>query len=145
LGGAGERRYAGGYHIPSLTSRRAAPEGKHLLSWVMARFFDGGSTSGPPWTAARAHLDAAIAYLKRYYADLDECIEWSSYQYVSAPQSVSWSWAPVKRPGLTVDGIDGLYLASATMEAPAGIVDIGAYAGRAAARAALESLALAST
>ena len=99
LGAAGERRYAGGYHIPSLTSRRAAPPGKHLLSWVMARFFDGGTTSGPPWTAARAHLDMAIAYLRRYYADLDDCIEWSAYQYVAAPQSMSWSWAPVKRHG----------------------------------------------
>jgi phytoene dehydrogenase-like protein len=137
LGGEGERRYAGGYHIPSLTSRRAAPPGKHLLSWVMARFFDGGTTSGPPWTAARAHLDMAIAYLRRYYADFDDCIEWSAYQYVAAPQSMSWSWAPVPRHALTVDGIDGLLLASATLEAPAGIVDISAYAGRLAAEAVL--------
>jgi phytoene dehydrogenase-like protein len=137
LGAAGERRYAGGYHIPSLTSRRAAPPGKHLLSWVMARFFDGGTTSGPPWTAARAHLDTAIAYLRQYYVDLDDCIEWSAYQYVAAPQSMSWSWAPVRRHDLTVQGINGLLLASATLEAPAGIVDIGAYAGRAAAHAVL--------
>ena len=132
-----ERRYAGGYHIPSLTSRRAAPPGKHLLSWVMARFFDGGTTSGPPWTAARAHLDMAITYLREFYADLDDCLEWSAYQYVAAPQSMSWSWAPVKRHDLTVPGMDGLLLASATLEAPAGIVDIGAYAGRAAAHAAM--------
>jgi phytoene dehydrogenase-like protein len=137
LGPAGERRYAGGYHIPSLTSRRAAPPGKHLLSWVMARFFDGGTTAGPSWTEARAHLDMAIGYLRRYYADLDDCIEWSAYQHVAAPQSMSWSWAPVRRHGLTVPGIDGLLLAAATMEAPAGIVDIGAYAGLAAARAVL--------
>jgi len=137
LGPAGERRYGGGYHIPSLTSRRAAPPGKHLLSWVMARFFDGGTTAGPPWTDARAHLDMAIAYLHRYYADFAECIEWSAYQYVAAPQSMSWSWAPVKRHALTVPGIDGLLLASATLEAPAGIVDISAYAGRAAAHAVL--------
>jgi len=52
---------------------------------------------------------------------------------------MSWSWAPVRRHELTVPGIDGLLLASATLEAPAGIVDIGAYAGRAAARAALGS------
>ena len=140
LGAGGERRYAGGYHIPSLTSRNAAPPGKHLLSWVMARFFDGGTTSGPPWTEARAHLDMAIAYLRQYYADLDDCIEWSAYQYVTAPQSMSWSWAPVKRHGLIVPGMDGLLLASATLEAPAGIVDISAYAGRAAAHAALDRL-----
>ena len=137
LGPAGERRYAGGYHIPSLTSGRAAPPGKHLLSWVMARFFDGGTTSGPPWTAARAHLDLAIDYLRRFYADFDDCVEWSAYHYVAAPQSMSWSWAPVCRHGLTVPGIDGLLLASATLEAPAGIVDISAYAGRAAAHAVL--------
>jgi len=137
LGAPGERRYAGGYHIPSLTSRRAAPPGKHLLSWVMARFFDGGTTAGPSWTAARAHLDMAIDYLRRYYTDLDDCIEWSAYQHVAAPQSMSWSWAPVPRHGLTVAGIDGLLLAAATLEAPAGIVDISAYAGRAAAHAAL--------
>jgi hypothetical protein len=53
---------------------------------------------------------------------------------------MSWSWAPVERHGLEVPGIDGLLLASATMEAPAGIVDIGAYAGRAAAHAALARL-----
>jgi phytoene dehydrogenase-like protein len=137
LGDAGARRYAGGYHLPSLTSRHAAPPGRHLLSWVMARFFDGGTTSGPPWTAARAHLDLAIAYLRRYYADLDDCLEWSAYQYVAAPQSMSWSWAPVKRHALTVAGMDGLLLAAATLEAPAGIVDISAYAGRAAAHAVL--------
>ena len=140
LGDAGARRYAGGYHLPSLTSRHAAPPGRHLLSWVMARFFDGGTTAGPSWTAARAHLDLAIAYLHRYYADLDECLEWSAYQHVAAPQSMSWSWAPVARHGLEVPGIDGLLLASATLEAPAGIVDIGAYAGRAAAHAALARL-----
>jgi phytoene dehydrogenase-like protein len=137
LGGPGERRYAGGYHIPSLTSRRAAPPGKHLLSWVMARFFDGGSTAGPSWTEARAHLDMAIAYLRRFYADLDECLEWSAYHHVAAPQSMSWSWAPVKRHGLTVPGIEGLLLAGATVEAPAGIVDISAWAGREAARRVL--------
>jgi phytoene dehydrogenase-like protein len=137
LGNAGERRYAGGYHIPSLTSRRAAPPGRHLLSWVMARFFDGGTTAGPSWREARTHLDMAVAYLRRYYADLDDCIAWSAHQHVTAPQSMSWSWAPVKRHGLTVPGIEGLLLAGATVEAPAGIVDISAYAGRAAARAVL--------
>ena len=87
--------------------------------------------------AARAHLDLAIDYLGRYYSDLDECIEWSAFQQVAAPQSMSWSWAPVARHTLTVPGIEGLLLAAATLEAPAGIVDIAAYAGRAAALAVL--------
>ncbi|TMA70374.1 MAG: NAD(P)/FAD-dependent oxidoreductase [Deltaproteobacteria bacterium] len=135
-----ERVYRGGYQITSLTSRHAAPAGRHLLSLVMARFFRGGSTAGQPWTAARAALDEAIAYLRRFYADLDACLEWSAYQYVTAPQSMSWAWAPVVRHGLEVPGIDGLYLASSTLEAPAAVLDIGAYAGLAAARRALARL-----
>jgi hypothetical protein len=47
---------------------------------------------------------------------------------------MSWSWAPVKRHGLAAPGIEGLLLAAATIEAPAGIVDISAWAGREAAR-----------
>src|SRR4029078_1699081 len=92
----------------------------------------GASRPGAPW-----YVEMAIAYLRRFYADLDDCIEWSAYHHVAAPQSMSWSWAPVKRHGLTVPGIDGLLLAGATIEAPAGIVDISAWAGREAARRAL--------
>jgi phytoene dehydrogenase-like protein len=132
-----ERTYRGGYQITSMSSRRAAPPGKHLLSLVMARWFRGGSTAGQPWSAARAELDAAIAYLGRFYADLDACLEWSAYQYVAAPQSMSWAWAPVRRHALTVAGIRGLFLAGSTLDAPAGIVDLGAYAGRAAAHEVL--------
>ncbi|TMA33470.1 MAG: hypothetical protein E6J79_17920 [Deltaproteobacteria bacterium] len=132
-----ERTYRGGYQITSLTSRRAAPPGRHLLALVMARFYRGGSTAGQPWTAARAVLDEAIAYLHHFYADLDACLEWSAYQYVTAPQSMSWAWAPIVRHGLEVAGIDGLYLASSTLEAPAAVLDIGAYAGRETARRAL--------
>ncbi len=106
---------------------------------MVARFFDGGTTVGQPWPAARAELDAAIAYLGRFYADLDACIEWSAYQYVAAPQTLSWMWAPVERHGLTAPGIEGLLLAAPTLEAPAGPVDVSAYAGLAAARALLSA------
>ena len=90
------------------------------------------------WTGARARLDQAIEYLHRFYADLDATIEWSAYQYVTAPQTASWAWAPIRRHGLTVPGIRGLYLAGSTVEAPAGIVDVGAWAGMEAARAAMQ-------
>jgi len=131
------REYRGGFQITSLSSRRAAPPGKHLLLLVMARWFRGGSTAGQPWSAARAELDEAIAYLRRFYADLDECLEWSAYQYVAAPQTMSWAWAPVRRHGLEVPGIDGLLLAGSTIESPAAIVDVGAWAGLEAARRVL--------
>src|SRR5437667_203628 len=132
-----ERVYRGGWQITSMTSRRAAPPGKHLLSLVMARFFRGGSTAGQPWSAARQQLDQAIAYLRRFYADLDDCLEWSAYQYVAAPQTMSWAWAPVRRHALTVPTIRGLLLAGSTLEAPAAIIDLAAYAGPEAARRAL--------
>jgi phytoene dehydrogenase-like protein len=131
------RTYRGGYQITSMTSRRAAPPGRHLLALVMARWFRGGSTAGQPWTRARAELDEAIAYLHRFYADLDRCIEWSAYQYVAAPQTTSWAWAPLRRHDLTVPGLRGLLLAGSTLEASAAIVDLAAYAGLEAARAAL--------
>lgn len=130
-----ERRYHGGYHLPSLTSRRAAPDGKHLLHLVVARFHDGNPRES--WSDARARVDAAIAYLHRFYADLDDCLEWSAHQYVEAPQSMSWMWAPVRRHGIAVDGIAGLYLVGATVEGPTGVVDVSAWAGREAARAIL--------
>jgi phytoene dehydrogenase-like protein len=132
-----ERAYRGGWQITSMTSRRAAPAGKHILSLVMARFFRGGSTAGQPWSRARAQLDQAIDYLGRFYADLEACLEWSAYQYVAAPQTMSWAWAPVRRHALTVPTIRGLYLAGSTLEAPAAIVDLGAYAGLEAARSVL--------
>jgi choline dehydrogenase-like flavoprotein len=71
------------------------------------------------------------------YLDLDECLEWSAYQYVTAPQTASWAWAPVARHALTVPEIRGLLLAGSTLEAPAAIVDLAAWAGLEAARAAL--------
>jgi len=132
-----ERVYRGGWQITSMTSRRAAPPGKHLLSLVMARFFRGGSTAGQPWTAARAELDQAIEYLARFYAGFDGCVEWSAYQYATAPQTMSWAWAPVRRHALTVPTIRGLFLAGSTLEAPAAIVDLAAYAGLEAARRVL--------
>jgi phytoene dehydrogenase-like protein len=132
-----ERAYRGGWQITSMTSRRAAPPGKHLLALVMARWFRGASTAGQPWTRARAEVDEAVAYLREFYLDLDECLEWSAYQYVTAPQTTSWAWAPVARHGLTVPEIRGLLLAGSTLEAPAAIVDLAAWAGLEAARAAL--------
>ncbi len=135
-----ERAYRGGYQITSLASRRAAPPGKHLLALVMARWLRGATTAGQPWTAARAEIDEAIDYLRRFYADLDEVTEWSAYQYVAAPQATSWIWAPLGRHGVEVPGLRGLLLAGSTVEAPAGVVDLAAWAGLAAARRALELL-----
>jgi phytoene dehydrogenase-like protein len=133
-----ERAYLGGYQITSLSSRRAAPPGAHLLELVIARFFVDDA-SPAPWPAARADVDDAGAYLRRFYADLDDCVAWQSHRWVPAPGPTSWAWAPVRRHDLTVPGIDGLYLASATVEAPAAIVDLQAWAGQEAAHAIMRT------
>jgi phytoene dehydrogenase-like protein len=135
-----ERRYHGGWHIPSLSSHRSAPPGRHLLHLVIARFFRGAAGPGETWAEARARIDEAIGYLNRYYSDLDACIEWSAHHRVAAPQSMSWAWAPLRRHDLTMPGVRGLFLAGSTVEGPAAVVDLGAWAGREAARQALQVL-----
>jgi hypothetical protein len=52
---------------------------------------------------------------------------------------MSWAWAPLRRHDLTMAGVRGLFLAGSTVEGPAAVVDLGAWAGR---TAALEALAL---
>ncbi len=136
-----ECRYQGGYQMPSLTSQRAAPEGKHVLCMVMNRWLQGGSRTPQPWAEARRALDANLDYLRdRLYADLDDCIEWSRHVYHTAPQAMTWWHGPGPRHELDSAGIGGLLLASHTLEAPSSIgnVDMGAYAGRLAAQRALE-------
>src|SRR5262249_18448941 len=100
-----ERHYHGGGHIPSLSSRRTATPGRHLLHLVIARFFRSAAGPGETWPAARGRIDEAIAYLQRYYADLDACLEWNAYHRVAAPQAMSWAWAPLRRHDLTVPGV----------------------------------------
>ena len=55
---------------------------------------------------------------------------------MTAPQATSWAWAPLERHALTVPGIDGLLLAGSTIEAPAAVVDLAAWAGLEAAKQA---------
>src|SRR5262249_34790410 len=44
-----ERRYHGGWHLPSLTSSHAAPPDRHLLHLVIARFFRGATGPDESW------------------------------------------------------------------------------------------------
>ena len=127
-----ERRFTGGFHIPSLVSRAQAPEDRHLLHVFVNRWLR--SDERIPWGDSRRLMEDVITYLRQYYADLDDCLEWSSYQYVERPAILAWYWAPVERHGVRLPDLDGLYLASTTIESDAGPVDIAAYAGLEAAR-----------
>ncbi len=130
-----ERRYFGGWHVPSLGSRRAAPPGRHLLHAFIARWLGREERIG--WRESRAALDRLRGHLERFYADLDECIEWSAPQYIARPACLAWYWSPLVRHGVHAPGCEGLYLAGTTLESDAGPVDIAAHAGLEAARAVL--------
>jgi phytoene dehydrogenase-like protein len=137
-----ECTYRGGFMIPSLRSRRSAPPGKHLLCLAMNRWQQEGSRTEQTWQEARGELEESLAYLRRFYSDLDECIEWSRFMYCAAPQVMTWWYAPIRRHAIDAPGAQGLLLASQTLEGPEAIgnVDFGAYAGRMAAGRALELL-----
>ncbi len=130
-----ERRYWGGFHLPSLGSRRAAPEGRQLLHAFVVRWL--ARDERPSWEDSAPRIARVEDYLRRFYADFDDCVEWSERQWVQRPACMAWYWAPLRRHGLRVPGCEGLYLASATCESDAGPVDVAAHAGLEAARAIL--------
>ncbi len=130
-----EKQFRGGFHIPSMSSRAVAPEGRHLLHCLITRWLRRDERIG--WAETKATADAARAYLSTFYADFDDCVEWEARQWVQRPAIMGWFWAPVRRHGVEVPGCPGLYLANTTIESDAGPVDISARAGLDAARAIL--------
>ena len=130
-----EREFQGGFHLPSLSSRRAAPEGRHLLHCLITRWLRRDEHVS--WESLRGTIEAARAYLATFYADFDECVEWEAIQYVDRPAVMGWFWAPVRRHAVRAPGCEGLFLANTTIESDAGPVDISAHAGLQAARAIL--------
>lgn len=130
-----ERRYLGGFHLPSLGSRRAAPEGRHLLHAFVARWLR--KDERPEWSAARDAIGRVIEHLHEFYLDLDDCIDWSAHQFIERPACLAWFWAPIVRHDVDVAGWPGLFIAGTTIESEAGPVDISAHAGLAAAGAIL--------
>ncbi len=131
-----ERRYLGGFHLPSLACASAAPPGRQLLHAFVARW--AARDERVAWSEARASIERVLAYLRSFYLDLDACVEWSATQWIERPACLAWYWAPLLRHGVHVPGCPGLYLASTTFESEAGPVDISAHAGLEAARAILE-------
>jgi phytoene dehydrogenase-like protein len=130
-----EKQFRGGFHIPSMSSRVVAPEGRHLLHCLITRWLRRDERIG--WAETKTTADAARAYLSTFYEDFDDCVEWEARQWVQRPAIMGWFWAPVRRHGVEVPGCPGLYLANTTIESDAGPVDISARAGLDAARAIL--------
>lgn len=135
--GSGEvKRVYGGWFFPSAFSRRSAPPGKHLLSLWLEPIAESGKAAWGRWEDARSAVDVAIDYLESYYLDLDECIEWSRYQYVTPPAWLSWYLKPVYRHPIKVSTIDGLYVGSASAEGIGSFLDVECAVGLEAAELA---------
>jgi len=114
--GAGPiKRYHGGWHFPSLHQDNTAPEGKHLLHMAI-----GHPSIYRGWREIKHAIDVNVSYIGSFYADLDDCVEWSHDQYVTAPQVEAWYLKTVKRHPVKVPTVTGLYCASATAETQGG-------------------------
>ena len=109
------RECHGGFYFPSGFSSRAAPPGKHLLGAEMVASGEGGRR-WHRWSDAKGAIDIIVDHLHNYYADLDDCVEWSSYQYVTPPQYLSWYIKPVVRHPVDVSTVRGLYVAASSAE-----------------------------
>jgi phytoene dehydrogenase-like protein len=115
------KRYHGAFQFASVHSPQIAPPGKHLLEVVISHWGEGEGKRWRHWRDARAAIDRILEYIRWYYADLDDCVDWSRYQYLSGPEMRACYLKPVLRHPVKVTTIEGLYLAGPTSEG------LGAY------------------
>jgi len=123
--GAAVHRAHGGFMYPSAFSRRSAPPDRHLLCvWLVDDGERAGERGWRRWADAQAAIDTNLEYLRgSYYADLDDCVEWSHYQWCPSPGWLSWYGKPVHRHPVEVPTVDGLYVAASTAEGVGSFVD----------------------
>jgi phytoene dehydrogenase-like protein len=125
-----QRTYGGGWWFPSMASERVAPPGKHLLevgygtSGIRAK----GHEPFKSFEEAKEKLDIVLTYIREFYLDLDQIIEWSAYFLNKAPTINNWMWTGLKRVPLKAPTIKGLYFVGTSVEALGAIQDIDANA-----------------
>ena len=136
------RAFHGGFYFPSLSAPRSAPPGKQLLCVEIVASGEEAGRKWASWEAAQQAIDRNVAYLHHYYGDLEECIEWSRYQYVTPPQYLSWYAKPIHRHPVKVGSIGGLYVAASSSEGVGSWLDIECAAALEAVRLAEEERGL---
>lgn len=141
-GGGSVRAFHGGFYFPSMSAPRSAPEGKHLLCVEIVASGEEEGRKWPSWDAAQQAIDRNVVYLHDYYSDLDDCVEWSRYQYVTPPQYLSWYTKPIYRHPVKVRTIGGLYVAASSSEGVGSWLDIECAAALEAVRLAEEERGL---
>ena len=111
---------ADGWYVPTLSSAKQAPPGKHMINILAGTHDTFGS-----WEKVKARLHAVKDYMNRYYSDLEAITEWENYQWLRI-WGTSAYWGPVTKGPLQVPGLDGLFFAGATVEAAGQFEDIEA-------------------
>ncbi|MDD5094645.1 MAG: hypothetical protein PHV74_09735 [Dehalococcoidia bacterium] len=107
-----------GWYIPTLSSEKQAPSGKHMVN-ILAATHDKFDS----WEEAKARLHAVKDHLHRYYSDLDEITEWTNYQWCKIWATSNY-WGTVPRSPLQIDGLDGLFFAGSTAEVAGQFQDV---------------------
>ncbi len=118
------KRYHGAFQFASCHSPAIAPPGKHLLEVVISHWGEGEGRRWRHWRDAKRAVDRILEYVRWYYTDLDECVEWSRYQYLSGPEMRACYLKPVPRHPVKVSTVEGLYLAGPTSEGLGGYQDL---------------------
>ncbi|MFA4835159.1 MAG: FAD-dependent oxidoreductase [Dehalococcoidia bacterium] len=109
-----------GWYIPTLSSEKQSPPGKHLVNILT-------STPGTyaSFEEAKGRLLTVHNYIRQYYSDLDEITEWASYQWYKIWATSNY-WGTARRSPLKLDGLDGLYFAGSTTEVAGMFQDVEA-------------------
>jgi len=110
------KRYHGAFQFASCHSPQIAPPGKHLLEVVISHWGEGEATRWRHWSDAKRAVDRILDYVRWYYVDVDDCVEWSRYQYLAGPEMRACYLKTVPRLPVKVSTVEGLYLAGSTSE-----------------------------
>ncbi len=120
-----------GWYIPTLSSEKQAPQGKHLLSIVT------GAPEYLTFKEGKARLNTVFEYMRQYYSDLDQITEWVSCQWQKVWGTTS-CWSSTPRSPLEVGGLGGLYFVGTTVEVDGLYQDIDANSALQAAQMILQ-------
>jgi phytoene dehydrogenase-like protein len=127
------KRYHGAFQFASCHTPTIAPPGRHLMEVVISHWGEGEGRRWRRWKDARAAIDRILDYVRWYYDDLDDCIEWSSYQYLSGPEMRACHLKAVPRHPVKVATVEGLYMAGSTSEGTSAYQDLECEAAMKAA------------
>jgi hypothetical protein len=125
-----DREFGGGWSIWSNGGRSLAPPGKHLL---------GLHTSDHlTFDEARAQIARLADYVRSYYVDLEDVVEWHEFAWITEPCMMSWQLKPGDRVASRTP-IDGLYLEGFTTDVVGVDYDAEAYSALRVADMVLEN------